>query len=80
MSRLVSFSLSDEVEPIMRNLPLELSDQVRLKTAFSATQLARVLKFWAQQPWALYEPHHEKTCLLVFWPGKTQTGLHSYRD
>ena len=23
---------------------------------------------------------HEKTCLLGFWPGKTQTGLHSHRS
>ena len=27
-----------------------------------------------------YEPHHEKTCLWGLWPGKTQTGLLSYRD
>ena len=27
-----------------------------------------------------YEPCHEKTCLRGFWPGKTQTGLLSYRD
>ena len=29
---------------------------------------------------ASYEPHHEKTCLWGFRPGKTQTGLLSYRD
>ena len=28
----------------------------------------------------LYEPHNEKTCLRGFRPGKTQTGLLSYRD
>ena len=28
----------------------------------------------------LYEPRHEKTCLRGFRPGKTQTGLLSYRD
>ena len=27
-----------------------------------------------------YEPRHEKTCLRVFWPGKTQTGLRSHSD
>ena len=27
-----------------------------------------------------YELRHEKTCLGGFWPGKTQTGLLSYRD
>ena len=26
------------------------------------------------------EPHHEKTCLRGFRPGKTQTGLLRYRD
>ena len=26
------------------------------------------------------EPRHEKTCLWGLWPGKTQTGLFSYRD
>ena len=26
------------------------------------------------------EPRHEKTCLRDFRPGKTQTGLLSYRD
>ena len=25
----------------------------------------------------VYEPHHEKTCLLGFRPGETQTGLLS---
>ena len=28
----------------------------------------------------LYEPHYEKTCLRGLRPGKTQTGLLSYRD
>ena len=28
----------------------------------------------------IYEPHHEKTCLQGFQPGKTQTGLLSYID
>ena len=28
----------------------------------------------------LYEPRHKKTCLRGFRPGKTQTGLLSYRD
>ena len=28
----------------------------------------------------LNEPRHEKTCLRGFQPGKTQTGLLSYRD
>ena len=28
----------------------------------------------------LNEPRHEKTCLRGVWPGKTQTGLLSYRD
>ena len=28
----------------------------------------------------LYENRHEKTCLRRFRPGKTQTGLLSYRD
>ena len=27
-----------------------------------------------------YEPRHEKTCLQGLRPGKTQTGLLSYRD
>ena len=27
-----------------------------------------------------YEPHYEKTCLQGFRPGKTQTGLLSYRE
>ena len=27
-----------------------------------------------------YEPRHEKTCLRGLPPGKTQTGLLSYRD
>ena len=26
------------------------------------------------------EPHHEKTCIRGLRPGKTQTGLLSYRD
>ena len=33
-----------------------------------------------QQVLVLYEPRHEKTCLWGFRPGKTQTGLLSYRD
>ena len=28
----------------------------------------------------VYEPRHEKTCLQDLRPGKTQTGLLSYRD
>ena len=28
----------------------------------------------------LFEPHHEKTCLRGSRPGKTQTGLRSYRS
>ena len=28
----------------------------------------------------IFEPRHEKTCLRDFRPGKTQTGLLSYRD
>ena len=28
----------------------------------------------------LHEPRHEKTCLRGFRPGKTQTGLLSYRN
>ena len=28
----------------------------------------------------LIEPRHEKTCIRGFRPGKTQTGLLSYRD
>ena len=27
----------------------------------------------------LYEPHREKTCLLGFRPGLTQTGLYSHK-
>ena len=30
--------------------------------------------------WLKYAPRHEKTCLLDLRPGKTQTGLLSYRD
>ena len=28
----------------------------------------------------VFEPRHEKACLLGFRPGKTQTGLPSYRS
>ena len=28
----------------------------------------------------IYEPHHKKTCLRGLRPGKTQTGLLSYRE
>ena len=28
----------------------------------------------------LYKPRHEKTCLRGLRPGKTQTGLQSFRD
>ena len=27
-----------------------------------------------------HEPRHEKTCILDYRPGETQTGLLSYRD
>ena len=30
--------------------------------------------------WKQFEPRHKKTCLRGFLPGKTQTGLLSYRD
>ena len=30
--------------------------------------------------YTVFEPRHVKTCLRSFGPGKTQTGLHSYRD
>ena len=30
--------------------------------------------------WTSFEPQHEKTCLQGLRPGKTQTGLLSYRE
>ena len=35
---------------------------------------------WQNIDAKIYEPRHEKTCLWGFRPGKTQTGLLSYRD
>ena len=44
-------------------------------------------KFWNNYmynyfkcPTLRYEPRHEKTCLRGLQPGKTQTGMLSYRD
>ena len=44
---------------------------------------AFVVRIWHKQVFSWRsknKPHHEKTCLQGLWPGKTQTGLLSYRD
>ena len=50
--------------------------QVFLQDGCSKTILYGFYLCWA----TISERRHEKACLRVFWPGKTQTGLLSYRD
>ena len=47
---------------------------------FCFTGKEPIYKSCTADPARYYEPHHEKTCLRCLWPGKTQTGLLSYRD
>ena len=42
--------------------------------------MAVIIKFVDFASFRLFEPRHEKTCLQGLQPGKTQTGLLSYRD
>ena len=41
---------------------------------------AHIISLVSQSYVSLIEPHHEKTSLRGLHPGKTQTGLLSYRD
>ena len=48
--------------------------------AFFFADLGNFTQLTATTTDIVNEPRHEKTCLRGFRPGKTQTGLLSYRD
>ena len=54
------------------NLIVQLTSVVLQLTSFLIFELIKFIKS--------IEPRHEKTCLGFFRPGKTQTGLLSYRN
>ena len=76
-----SSAIAAEIFRITRNV--EVTD-VLVAIRLNNSQLLHNRLYW--RPELLgdlkvsYEPRHEKTCLRGFRPGKTQTGLLSYRD
>ena len=72
-----------DLRQIQTVYPLSLLLAVKLSAAEVAVKTKNYTKnylFKGLNKQLTYEPCHEKTCLRDFQPGKTQTGLLSYRD